>query len=155
MELQLLADNEEVIPIVASWYVEEWGHLEGARTLPNMIEGLRDYLNKDRMPLMVLAMKGDEVIGVAQLKFREMDIYPDKEHWLGGVYVSSDYRGNKIARKIVVKIVSIAEKLGVGKLYLQTIRLDGGLYAKLGWNPLEQVKYRGEQVLVMEKLLGA
>ena len=154
MELQLLADNEEIIPTVATWYVEEWGHLEGVRNLPNMIEELRDYLNKDKMPLMVVALEGGEVLGVAQLKFREMDIYPEKEHWLGGVYVSRRYRGNKIARKIIAEVVSIAEKLGVDELYLQTVRLDGGLYVTLGWNPLEQVEYRGEQVLVMERKLG-
>ena len=32
--------------------------------------------------------------------------------------------------------------------------VDGGLNTTPGWSPLEQVEYRGEQVLVMEKKLG-
>ena len=79
-----------------------------------------------------------------------MDIYPEREHWLGGVYVSEKHRGNKIAEMIVLKIISVAEKLGVKKLYLQTENKSGGLYHHLGWRPLEEVNYRGIDVLVME-----
>jgi GNAT superfamily N-acetyltransferase len=83
-----------------------------------------------------------------------MDIYPEKEHWLGGVFVSSEYRGKKIASKIVIKLLSIAESLNVKSLYLQTENLNGGLYSLLGWQPLEQVNYHGVDVLVMEKRLS-
>ena len=36
------------------------------------------------------------------------------------------------------------------QLHLQTEQLDGGIYARLGWAPREQIEYRGIQVLVME-----
>ncbi len=154
MELELLADNEKAIPIVANWYFEEWGHLKKGNALVEVTETLHDYLNTDKIPLIVLARESDEILGAAQLKYREMDIYPEKEHWLGSVYVSKKYRGNKIAEKIIGKLVSIAEKLGVHTLYLQTEHLDGGLYSHLGWKPIEKVNYRGLNVLVMEKELS-
>jgi hypothetical protein len=43
---------------------------------------VRDYLNKDKILLIIMAIEGDEILGVAQLKYHEMSIYPDKEHWL-------------------------------------------------------------------------
>jgi len=40
-------------------------------------------------------------------------------------------------------------------LYLQTVRLSGGLYARLGWEPCENVCYKGVDVLVMERRIRA
>ena len=151
MELELLVENKEAIPIVASWYYKEWWYLSKENTLAKVTEKLHDYLNTDKIPLIVLAVDKGEILGASQLKYREMDIYPEKEHWLGGVYVSENHRGNGIAERIINKVISIATELGVRKLYLQTERLDGGLYKCLGWQPIEQVNYRGIDVLVMEK----
>jgi len=150
MKLELLADNEEAIPILASWYYKEWGHLSEGNTLTKVTEKLHGYLNTDKIPLIVLAIENGVVLGASQLKYREMDIYPEKEHWLGGVYVSVDHRGHKIAEKIIGIIISIAVTLNINKLYLQTECLDGGLYKLLGWQPIERVSYRGVDVLVME-----
>jgi len=128
--------------------------LEEGNTVDKVTERLHDYLNTDKIPLIVLAVEEDEILGAAQLKYREMDIYPEKEHWLGGVYVSEKHRGNKIAEIIIGKVVSVAKKLKVNNLYLQTENLNGGLYRRLGWQLLEQVKYRGLDVLVMENQIG-
>jgi GNAT superfamily N-acetyltransferase len=154
MELKYLADKKEVIPLLAQWYFDEWGYIEKGNTLNKVTEKLYDYLNTDKIPLIVVAVEGAEVLGAAQLKYREMDIYPEKEHWLGGVYVSKMHRGNKIAEKIIGELVSVAKKLNVYTLYLQTENLNGGLYLRLGWQPLEQVNYRGIDVLVMENQIS-
>lgn len=154
MELEFLADNEKAIPIVAKWYYEEWGYLTEGNTLDKVKEKLSSYLNTDRIPLIILAVEKGEILGVAQLKYREMDIYPEKEHWLGGVYVSKYHRGNRIAEQIIHRVISVAKKLEVHKLYLQTEDLSGGLYCRLGWQPIEQVNYRGLDVLVMENQIG-
>lgn len=154
MELKFLADNENAIPIIASWYFNEWGQMEEGNTFEKTQERLHSYLNRDKIPLVVLAEHNDEILGVAQLKYREMDIYPEKEHWLGGVYVSEKHRGKKIAGKLIEKVVSLAISLDVQVIYLQTENLSGGLYRRLGWHPLEQVNYRDNDVLVMERRIG-
>lgn len=131
-------------------YFNEWGHIERGNTFDKVSRKLQGFLNTDKIPLIVLAVEGSEILGATQLKYREIDIYPEKEHWLGGVYVSEKYRGNNIVEKIIIKVVSVAKQLGVCKLYLQTEDLSGGLYRHLGWQALEQVNYRGLYVLVME-----
>ena len=153
MKLEFLADNQEALPVVAKWYFDQWGHLSRGNTLAKVTRSLGEYLNKDKITLIVLAVEAEEVMGAAQLKYREMDIYPEKEHWLGGVYVSRLHLGNNIAEQVIEKIVSVAKQLGVHKLYLQTPHLDGGLYNRLGWKPLNTVNHRGLDVLVMEKNL--
>lgn len=151
MNFEYLSDNKELIPVLANWYFEEWGNKEKGRTLDTETQKLQKFLNKDQIPLILLAIENDELLGAAQLKYREMSIYPDKEHWIGGVYTSKNHRGKGIAKQIILKLIEIASNLNIKKLYLQTENLNGGLYRRLGWKPIEQVNYHNIEVLVMER----
>ena len=82
------------------------------------------------------------------------EMFPDKEHWLGGVYVAASHRGQGYGSQIVEQIIKMAPRYGVETLHLQTEALDGGLYARLGWKPYAQVTSRGLDVLVMEQQLS-
>lgn len=154
MKLEYLADKEDLLPTVAKWYFEKWGCLDEGNTLDKDMKKLQVYLNKDRIPLMLLATDANEALGVVQLKFHEMSIYPEKTHWLGGVYVAKEHRGRGIARQIILELILIAEKLNVKILHLQTEDLTGGLYREMGWRPIEQVNYHDVEVLVMERKLN-
>lgn len=154
MRIVLLADREEAVPLVACWYYEEWGYLHESATLDGTVVDVRRYLNRDKMPLILLAIEGDAVLGAAELKYREMaKTFPDYEHWLGGVYVAPEHRGRSIGSVLAEAIATRAPEHGVKTLYLQTEQLDGGLYRKLGWEPLKQVQVRGPRVLVMRRQL--
>ncbi len=150
-----LADRPRALPVVARWYYDEWARLVPGET-PAIVEArLREkYLNRDRVPLILLAELEGEVVGAAQLKFREMSIYPEREHWLGGVYVDPGRRGAGIGARLVERTAGLARRLGVATLHLQTLRLDGGLYAALGWTPRERVVYEGREVRVMARRLA-
>jgi len=100
-----------------------------------------------------LAVDHDDILGVASLKYREMDIYPDREHWLGGVYVPTVHRGRSVGSRVVENVAERARSLDVSTLHLQADRLDGGMYGRLGWKESERVTYRGREVLVMERRL--
>lgn len=114
---------------------------------------LQNYLNREKIPLILLAMNRETIIGAVQFKYREMDIYPDKEYWMGGVFVPKQYRKMKVATRLIEKIIAIAQSLDVRILHLQTEKLDGGLYSLLGWKPINQLEYKGSEVLVMENVL--
>ncbi len=149
----LLADCPEAIPKIASWYFDQWRHLRPDTGLKDIESKLQGSLNHDELPLLILAFANEEIMGVAELKFHEMDIYPEKEHWLGGVYVPVEHRGKGIASQLIRQALRIARTLGVSTLFLQTEELGGGLYASLGWVPVAQANNRGLDVLVMEKTL--
>ena len=151
MDFIYLADREDAIPLIAEWYFEQWHDRIEANSVAETARRLHNYLNRDEIPLIVLAVHSEEILGVAQLKYYEMDIYPEKEHWLGGVFVAPKHRGQGVAARLVKKMIEIARSLGVKTLHLQTDRLDGGLYARLGWRPVEIVRYRDLEVLAMKK----
>jgi GNAT superfamily N-acetyltransferase len=155
MHFEFIADRVDAIPIVAQWDFDEWGHLDANSTLEKACMMISKMLNRDRAPLMVLAIEDKIVVGAAALKPHEMlSLYPNKEPWLGTVFVHPGYRNLGIASQLALRIVELARSFGDEQLYLQTERLDGGLYARLGWKPIELVNYRGHDVLVMEKRLG-
>ena len=153
MELHFLADRVEAVPVVARWYFNKWGHRIEGNSFENTCEKIRGMLNRERPPLHIVAVEQCQILGVARFMLREMDGYPHREHWLGGVYVAPYARRAGIAAKLVLRIVEIARSYGAKELYLQTERTDGGLYARLGWMPLERTHYQGVDVLVMVKKL--
>jgi N-acetylglutamate synthase-like GNAT family acetyltransferase len=152
MEFEFIADRVEAIPVVARWLFEEWGRLDAGSSCEKTCATISESCNRDRAPLMILAIEGNSVVGCAALKPHEMvSIFPNYEPWLGSVYVHPEHRNRGLGSQLTMKVVDIATSIGVKQLFLQTVRLDGGLYARLGWTPMEQVRYRGEDVLVMEK----
>lgn len=143
------------MPTVANWYFDQWGNEVPGETARRIEAKLAKFLNRGCVPLIVLATQEGKVVGSAELKFREMDIYPEREHWLGGVFVAPEARGKGIGSALAQKIADVACALNVPKLSLQTERQDGGLYARLGWKPVEHVHHHGRNVLVMERELSA
>ena len=152
LTIELLADRLEAVPRVAGWYFAEWGYLNPSATPERVRDKLVASANRDVVPLTLLAVIEQEVVGAAQLKYREMPMFPEKEHWLGGMFVAPEHRGRGIAAQLVESVVETARNLGVNTLHIQTERLDGGLYARLGWTAVEKVN-RGIDVLVMERAL--
>lgn len=153
MPLFLLAEKPQVIPLIATWYNNEWGYIGDGRSVDELELKLKEYLNHDKIPLIIVAFDKSTLVGTAQLRFHEMDIYPQRAHWLGGVYVTPSSRGMGVGKALVEAIIEKAKTLGVTSINLQTEDISGGLYRSLGWQTVEQVTYHGIDVLVMEKLL--
>lgn len=151
IDIKYLADHPEFAPQIATWYFDEWGSEEPGGSVERTLARLKSKLNRDQAPIPIVALADGRLIGTAQLKIREMDIYPDREFWLGGVYVASAARGQGVAGRLVKRIEEISKQLGIDTLFLQTKKLDGGLYARLGWVVIEQVNYHGAWVVVMRK----
>jgi GNAT superfamily N-acetyltransferase len=150
-----LSTRPESVELVAGWWFGEWGHMSPGRTLENELEALHSTLHQEGLPIRIVALENGAVVGAAVLKLHEMrDLYPDREYWLGNVFVERASRGRGIASALAMRIVQIAEHRGIGALHLQTLLLNGGLYEKLGWTALEQVHYRGYDALVMVKTPG-
>jgi len=154
MRLEYLANQVEHLPELAQWYFAEWGSLHSDSSQSSIEESLNQYLNTSEIPLAIIAVETYTLAGAVQLKFREMSIYPEKEHWLGGVYVHPNFRKLGVAETLIERVVEIARGLGVKVLYLQTERLDGGLYSRMGWRAIERVNYRNIDVLVMERTIA-
>jgi len=55
------------------------GVLQKENFLDKVTKKLHSLLNTDKIPLIILAMKGGKILGAVQLEYREMDIYLGKD----------------------------------------------------------------------------
>jgi GNAT superfamily N-acetyltransferase len=154
--VNLLAECPEEIPRVAQWWCDEWG-------LPTRHSSFDDYVHElqslvpGTLPIHVLAIQAGSAVGVATLKVKiDHPMILGQTHWLSGVYVDQTWRRRGIASLLCSEIVEIARSRGVDRVYLQTERLDGGLYAVLRWTPLGAAREAdGVEQIIMVKGLSA
>lgn len=146
----LLADDADVLKVVSRWYYDEWAAKIPGISINTIKKNLSQYTNRDCAPLLVVADDDGEFVAAAELKIREMSIYPDKEFWIGGVYVTESHRGKGLATRMVQEVIRRAKEIGIETLHLQSQQLDGGIYTKVGFESIEQVVYAGHHVVVME-----
>ncbi|MGR5117904.1 GNAT family N-acetyltransferase [Vibrio astriarenae] len=150
MEISLLADHPFDAPKIAKWYFDEW-----ARIAPNMTEQMvlekvmEKAVNRNKVPLSLVAHRGEELVGVLELKFRENKHYPEYEHWIGGVFTNAEYRGEGIASRLLNRAKVIAAELNIEKLYLQCESFNVGLYEKHGFTVLHKVKHHNIETTIM------
>ena len=154
MGIKYLVDEPSAIPIIAKWLKSEWGYLQPDSTEEDLIQRLESRASKESIPIHLVAKKDGEFVAFAALKYGEMKQYPEKEYWLGSLYVLPKFRGAGVASKMVREIEKIARIFSLPIIYLQTERLGGGLYTRLGWKPIDIVKDRGDKVLVMQRHLN-
>ena len=154
MKIEYLLDHTEYVPILASWFFEEWGHLRPEDTLQDYVESVREHLNRDEMPLCLIALDGTTVLGSASLRRYDMSTRRDLSPWMGSVYVSAEHRRLGVGAELVAAVEEKALKLGFDTLYLWTPDKED-FYARRGWSVLDRTEYLHEQAVVMHKKLSS
>jgi GNAT superfamily N-acetyltransferase len=150
VKFSLLADEPSAAETVAAWYFDEWCRDTGRYTKNEVLAKVSTATNIDRAPLIVLVRMAGELVGAAELKIREMDMFPEYEFWLGGVYVAEKARGHGVASALVKEVLDRARAAGISTLYLQTESLCTGLYSHHGFMAIQEVNYKGIHVVVMK-----
>jgi N-acetylglutamate synthase-like GNAT family acetyltransferase len=148
MKIENLADHPEALRVLAEWQHAEWGYLRPGDTAEKRMVRLQGYANRDRIPLTVVALEEDNVLGSASLIPHDMDTRMELTPWLAGVFVGEAYRRRGIGAELVRRIMAEAGGLKVPLLYLYTVHSER-FYAALGWTWLERTTYRGHDVVIM------
>lgn len=110
------------------------------------------HLNRDRIPLTLIAFLDGQPAGTASIFVHDMDTRPDLSPWLAAVYVAPSYRKQGIGSKLVKAVESEAQKLDIHRLYLFTPDRER-FYTRLGWSVLERVEYWNQTVVIMDKFM--
>jgi N-acetylglutamate synthase-like GNAT family acetyltransferase len=148
MRIEYLADRPEALPTLARWKHAEWGHLRPGDTVEKRQARLAEMSKRDGIPLTVVALEDDEVLGSASLIENDMETRMELTPWLAGVYVGETYRRRGIGAELVRRIMSDAGKLKIPLLYLYTVHSER-FYADLGWTFLERTSYLEQSVAIM------
>jgi GNAT superfamily N-acetyltransferase len=153
VNIQYLGDHQEVIPVLAAWIYDEWSYLYPEMTLQDVISLLRERINKEKLPLTLVAFEEGEPIGTVSLRTFDMETRRDLPHWLTSLYLVKPWRRRGIGTSLVKTAEKKAAELEICKLFLFTtdVILPALFYAKLGWRVKEKTIYHSYSVMIMEK----
>jgi GNAT superfamily N-acetyltransferase len=141
INIEYLADRPEFIPTLARWHYHEWANLRPGDSVEARILRLQGWCGPWRVPLTVIALSDDELLGSASLIEHDMDSRLELTPWLAGVFVAPQHRRKGIGAALVRRILDEAAVLHVSMLYLYTVE-STAFYANLGWSWLEHTIYR-------------
>jgi GNAT superfamily N-acetyltransferase len=150
MKITYLADHKEVIPRLADWFYQEWFYLYPNKTINDVRNAIGERINRDSIPVALVAFKGTALVGTVCLKTYDMDTRLDLSPWLAGLYVPESWRRQGIGTALVEAIEEKAKILGILKLYLYTPSAES-FFLRMAWRPKETTKYHGAVVTIMEK----
>lgn len=150
--LTFLADYPQFAPTVAAWIFNEWGHQDPENSLEKCIALQRSRLNTKTPPIALVGLLDGKPIACSSIIIRELDPFPQYMHWLGSVYVLSEFRNQGIGSAVVETSSQIAADLGLRELFLYTHSHEN-FYTQLGFMPFEQRLFQDRKILIMKRLL--
>ena len=123
--------HEELIPVIAKWHWDEWGHADPTGSLESWTSGLQGRTAVDAIPTTYVALSDrGEPIGSVVLVEQDMDTHPELSPWLAGLYVLPAYRGRGLGTALARHATDRCIAMGFEKLYLYTSRARS-LYGRL------------------------
>jgi len=152
VEIAYLADHPETVPALAVRLAEEWVSLVPEMSTERRRAMLEGQLHRDRLPIAWVALEEGRPVGTAALRVRDLEDRPELTPWLGAMWVDPARRGRGIGRALCAAVEEKAAALGHRSLYLATAGKEGW-YASLGWEPLEELRWRDLCATVMVKRL--
>jgi N-acetylglutamate synthase-like GNAT family acetyltransferase len=144
-----LKEKPQYLDQIAEWLYLEWGVKTEESSLSNVKQKLETFKNINKIPINYVACKGEQLVGTFNLMLSDPPARKDLSPWFASLYVEPTFRNQGIGTLLVKHAVSIAKRLEIKKLYLCT-PAQQQMYKKLGWEPIDEVKLRGEAVTIME-----
>jgi len=155
------ANHPDVVATVGGWHWTEWGHADPAGQV-SWTAGLRHASNLDMIPMLLVALAGNEPVGSITLVQHDMDTTNERwrdvverwrglTSWLSGLFVVPEHRGRGIGSQLVRASEAEAHRLGVKRLYVYSSDAEGLYRDKHDDGLLGRDFHEDEAVAVMAK----
>ncbi|KEZ75852.1 GNAT family N-acetyltransferase [Salinisphaera hydrothermalis] len=154
LRIERLTPDADMVDTVADWTRAAWGHLNPEITRAAWRIETCDNAGPAGVPSTFVAWLDGRPVGTASLVAHDMKTRTDLTPWLASVYVEPTARGRGVASALVRRVENEARSAGLAHFYLYTPDQQR-LYARLGWEPVEQAGYLGERVTIMKRQLDA
>jgi GNAT superfamily N-acetyltransferase len=126
VQIDLLADRPEFIPLLAEWHHREWAYLRPGFSMRDRVALMQERSCRHELPITIVASSGTKLLGSAMLIARDMDTDPEYSPWVAGVFVSPTHRRRCIGRALSEHVLHEAARLGFATLYLTHAVADLG-----------------------------
>ena len=95
-------------------------------------------LNRDRVPLTLVALVGDTPVGTVSLLDRSIASHEHLHPWVASLYVAEHWRHAGLATRLVDGAAAAARRLGLPALYIGVAAAARSHYQRLGWQYLAE-----------------
>jgi GNAT superfamily N-acetyltransferase len=151
IRIETAADHPELVPTIARWHWQEWGHADPGGSLAAWTDGLRRRTRRNGVSTTFVAFEADRPVGSVTLVENDMPDRGDFSEltpWVAGTFVVESARGRGVGTALTRHAVEQARRMDLERLYLYTSMAEA-FYAKLGWTTIARTSYEGEDVAVM------
>jgi predicted N-acetyltransferase YhbS len=152
MAVHYLSERRELMPTVARWLFDQFGHLNPGASIERSERRMSARLHTEGCPVSFVSIDGEAVTGTVSLVESDLDERPQLFPWLAGLYVDPSYRLRGIGEELVNAVVHHARKCGYSRLYLFTPDRQS-YFARLGWMAIERLMHHGVEITVMDRRL--
>jgi GNAT superfamily N-acetyltransferase len=135
VRISYLIEHPEYVLQLAQWLFEQWDAIVGEKNPEARIKKLRAPMNRDKLPIAWVAHANGQLLGTAALRVHDLEGRQDLTPWLGGVFVSSQFRRRGIGVALCATVEHEARSRGIQTLYLFTLDKQAW-YSRLGWTVL-------------------
>lgn len=148
MHIDFLGEHVELIPQIAAWHFEEWGHLTPGDTVEKRVALLRERSHVNRIPLTLIALSGTVPVGTVALVEHDLPEREELSPWMANLLVPQRLRRQGIGTALVERAVEQAAQMGHPRLHLFAWEhLD--FYRRRGWEGLETAELAGHEITLM------
>ncbi|MCG8554070.1 MAG: GNAT family N-acetyltransferase, partial [Proteobacteria bacterium] len=142
--VELLCDHPGFVSQVADWLREEWPGFFSVRNPKSYVEA---RLQRHKLPLTLIALRGKEPVGTVALSPKSLRAYTHLSPWVSGLVVRRGYRRHGIGSQLVAAATELGWRLGNRRLYVAACHPK--LVARLGWRFIARAQHGGQRIAVM------
>ena len=147
MKIVRIAEQPDLVPMVARWLWDEW-HLDAGDTFESVRDAVAESVSSSGPPQTFVLVVDDQPVGTASLIDHDLDERPDLTPWLAGVFVIPEARGRGYVVHLIQAVEAACRSAGVGTLWLHTANAER-VYARAGWHTVEVIERQGRRPVTL------
>jgi GNAT superfamily N-acetyltransferase len=150
LRIEYLADHPERLSELREWFEREWGAYYGPGGPGDAASDLLRYSNRSGLPVGLIALRGEELCGIAALKPESISTHPHLAPWAAAGLVRREYRRQGIGARLLSGLEGVARDRGYEHIYCGTATA-GTLLIRSGWEFMERLEYHGDDLAIYRK----
>ena len=150
-----LTQYRDFVPLLSSWFVEEWPEWYGPRGRGNAVADLTAFATSEsKLPVGFIALEKNVPVGVMALKAESLPTHRHLCPWAAAGLVLPSHRGRGIGAQLLGVLVQRASALAYPRVYCGTATAVS-LLRRGGWSELETIQHEGEAIAIFSKATAA
>ena len=130
--IEHVCDAPESIAALARLFKAEWEPWYGAEGPGDAEADLLEAVDRVQLPLRLVALGSDGAV-LGSIALRKEGLTEPAE--LGGLVVAPEHRRQGIGEALVMRMLEVARKLGIGRIPTST-EVEWSLIERMGWEPI-------------------